>query len=127
MTHGSEKSDLSIVAMKPANKLGRSGAESVERREGAKGNTDEDRTCRTPSRESVSLDLDRVREGAKTSKKERFTALLHHVTIDRLRSAFTHLKRDAAPGVDGVTWQQYAEDLEGNLVGLHSRVHRARM
>jgi RNA-directed DNA polymerase len=89
MTHGSEKSDLSIVAMKPANKLGRSGAESVERREGAKGNTDEDRMCRTPSRESVSLDLDRVRERAKTSKKERFTGLLHHVTIDRLRSAFT--------------------------------------
>ncbi len=124
MMHGREKSDPSIVAMKPANKPGRPGAESVERRGGAEGNTEGQHTRRTPSRESVSQGLDRVREAAQGKKKERFTALLHHVTIDRLRDAFSSLKREAAPGVDGATWQSYRQDLEVNLTRLHEQVHR---
>ena len=124
MTNGPEKSDPSTVAKKPANNPGRSGAESVERREGAKGNSDRQRTHRTPSRESVSSGLLRVRERARRDKKERFTALLHHVTVDLLRTAFLSLKRKAAPGVDDVTWPQYEQNLEVNLVDLHGRVHR---
>jgi group II intron reverse transcriptase/maturase len=68
--------------------------------------------------------LERVRQAAKGRKKERFTALLHHVTVDLLREAYFRLKRDAAPGIDGVTWREYGLDLEGNLVRLHERVHR---
>jgi group II intron reverse transcriptase/maturase len=124
MAHEPEKSDLSTVAVKPANNSGRSEAESVERRGRAEGNTVKDRTRRTPSRVSVFSGLERVRERARTEKKERFTALLHHVDVDLLRASFSWLKRDAAPGVDGVTWQQYEQNLEVNLVNLHARVHR---
>jgi RNA-directed DNA polymerase len=124
MMHGQEKSDLSVVAMKLANKPGQPGAEPAEPREGAEGNTGEPRTCRTPSRESVTQGLDRVRQAAKARKKERFTALLHHVSVDLLKAAYSWLKRDAAPGVDEVTWRQYRQDLEVNIAGLHARVHR---
>jgi group II intron reverse transcriptase/maturase len=72
----------------------------------------------------VSPGLERVRDAARQRKKEKFTALLHHVTVDLLRDAFLALKRHAAPGVDGVTWQDYEAALEGNLQDLHSRVHR---
>ena len=65
----------------------------------------------------------RIREAITRSKKERLTALLHHVSIDCLRWAFFNLKRRAAPGVDEVTCDQYAENLEANLVDLHARVH----
>ena len=112
MKNEQEKSDPSIVAKRPANKpdiaevdLWGSGAESAEPREGTEGNTGEQHTCRTPSRESVSQGLERVREAAKQRKKERFTALLHHVTVDLLKDAYSWLKREAAPGVDGRTWQ----------------------
>jgi group II intron reverse transcriptase/maturase len=125
MMHEPEKSDLSTVVMKPANNSEGSEAESVERREGAEGNTIENRTHRTQSRASVSSGLERVRERARTEKKGRFTALLHHVDVDLLRVAFSWLKRDAAPGVDGLTWRQYEQNLEGNLVDLHARVHRS--
>jgi RNA-directed DNA polymerase len=124
MTHGPEKSDLSIVAMKLMNKNGQPEAESVERRERAEGNTEEQHIRRTQSRESVSQGLDRVREAAQQKKKERFTALLHYVTVDRLMDAFSCLKREAAPGVDGATWQSYKQDLEINLMRLHEQVHR---
>jgi RNA-directed DNA polymerase len=124
MMNKPEKSDLSKVAKKPANNPGRSGAELVERREGAKGNTDKTRTRRTPSRVSVFPGLERVRERARRQKKERFTALLHHVSVDLLRAAFSGLKRDAAPGVDGLTWQEYEQNLDSRLVDLHTRVHR---
>jgi RNA-directed DNA polymerase len=97
MTHGPEKSDLSIVATKLANKAGQPEAESVERRGRAEGNTEGQHMRRTPSRESVSQGLDRVREAAQQRKKERFTALLHHVTVDQLRDALSSLKREAAP------------------------------
>jgi len=122
--HGREKSDSAIVAMKPANKAGQPAAEWVERRAGTEGNMAEPRTRRTPSRESVPQGLDRVRQTAKARKKERFTALLHHMSVDLLRDAYFWLKRNAAPGVDGVTWQEYAQDLEANLVDLHARIHR---
>ncbi len=124
MTHGQEKSDLFIVAKKPANKPGRPGAESVERREGAEGNTVGPHTRRTPSRESVPQGLDRVRQAAKARKKERFTTLLHHMTVELLKDAYFWLKRNAAPGVDGLTWKEYEQDLEASVVELHARVHR---
>jgi retron-type reverse transcriptase len=68
--------------------------------------------------------LERVRDAARQRKKEKFSALLHHVTVDLLRDEFMALKRRAAPGVDGVTWSDYEVGLEGNLQDLHARVHR---
>src|SRR3981081_1944428 len=124
MKNEREKSDPSKVAERPANKPGQPGAEPAEPREGTEGNTGEQHTYRTPSRESVSQGLERVREAAKQRKKERFTALLHHVTIDLLKAAYSWLKREAAPGVDGRTWQSYKQNLEVNLAELHSRIHR---
>jgi hypothetical protein len=115
MMNEPEKSDPSTVAAKPANKTGRSDAESAEPREGAKGNTPESHTRRTQSRASVSPGLERVRERARQGKKERLTALLQHVTVDLLRTAYLKLKRDAAPGVDGTTWREYGHDLEPSL------------
>lgn len=122
--HDQEKSDLSTVAVKSANKGGQSSAESMERRERAEGNAVENRTRRTPSRESVYQGLDRVRQAAKTKKKEKFTALLHHVDVELLGAAFSWLKRDASPGIDGMTWKEYEQNLEANLIDLHTRVHR---
>jgi RNA-directed DNA polymerase len=134
MMHGHEKSDPAIVAVKPANKAERStagrsaaepgAAESVERRAGAKGNADWQSTRRTQSRESVSQALERIRKVARERKKERFTALLHHISIDLLGEAFFELKKDAAPGIDGLTWRTYEADLDRNLTDLHERVHR---
>ena len=80
--------------------------------------------CRTPSRESGPSGLDRVRQTAKRDKQLRFTALLHHVNIDLLRSSYYGLKRQAAAGVDGVTWQEYEDGLEDRLADLHGRIHR---
>jgi hypothetical protein len=125
MMHGQEKSDPSVVAMKSVNKPGQPGAESVEPREGAEGNTGEPRTCRTLSRESVTQKLDRVRLVAKARKKERFTALLHHVSVDLLKAAYSWLKRDAAPGVDQITWGEYGQNLEANAADLGHRGRNA--
>ena len=124
MMHGLEKSDSAVRAKKPANKAGRPAAERVEPRTGTKGNAGQPHTRRTQSRCSVSPGLDRVRHAARQRKKERFTALLHHITVDLLREAFLALKRKAAPGVDGVTWHDYEAGLEANLQDLHARVHR---
>ena len=79
-------------------------AEPVERRAGAKGNADQQSTGRAQNRESVSQALERIRKVAKERKKERFTALFHHISIDLLEEAFFELKENAAPGVDGLTW-----------------------
>jgi RNA-directed DNA polymerase len=119
-----EKSDPAIVARKPANKDGQPSAEPVERRAGAEGNTVERGTHRTPGRASVSPGLDRVRQAARERKGERFTALLHHVDVDLLRLAYGWLKRDAAAGVDGVSWAEYGEGLEPRLADLKDRLHR---
>src|SRR5918993_3561366 len=124
MMHGREKSDLAIVAAKPANNDGQPSAELVERRARAKGKADQQSTRRALNRESVSQALDRLRQAARQRKKERFTALLHHINLDLLRMAFLDLKRTAAPGVDGLTWQDYEADLEPRLRDLHDRVHR---
>ena len=124
MTNDPQKSDLSIQAMKSANKPEGSGAESMERRGGTEGNTQETHTRRAQDRVSVTTGLDRVRKRAKERKEEKFTTLLHHVDTDLLRRAYFQLKRKAAPGVDQVTWQEYGEQLEANLAGLQERVHR---
>jgi RNA-directed DNA polymerase len=124
MMHGRGKSDSAIVAVKPTNKAGRLAAEPVERRAEAKGNASQQSTRRTQNRESVTQALERVRQAARQGKKERFIALFHHVSIDLLRLAFFALKRDAAPGVDGVIWRDYEAGLERKLVDLHGRVHR---
>src|SRR5215471_3163689 len=122
--HDSEKSDSAIVAMKPPNKAGLPVAEAVERRAGAEGNVDQQSTPRTQSRIRVTQALSRVRQAARHRKKERFTALLHHLNVDTRRTAFLALKRKAAPGVDGVRWQDYEADLERNLADLHKAIHR---
>ena len=124
MMHGRGKSDSVIVAMKPANKAEPSAAESGEPRAGTKGNASQQSTRRTQSRENVSQALDRIRQVARQRKKERFTALFHHISVDLLRTAFFALKRDAAAGVDGLKWQDYEADLERDLEDLHARVQR---
>ena len=122
--HDCEKSDSAIVAAKPTNKAGASAAESAEPRAGAKGNASQQSTGRAQSRETVSQALERIRQAARQRKKEKFTALLHHISIELLGQAFFELKEDAAPGVDGLTWRTYEADLDRNLTDLHSRVHR---
>src|SRR5215212_1251338 len=122
--HGGEKSDPAIVATKPPNKAGRPAAEAVERRAGTEGNAGQQSTLRPQIRAGVSQALDRVRQAARHRRKERFTALLHHISPEALEVAFYALKRRAAPGVDGVTWQEYEADLGRRLVDLHGRIHR---
>jgi hypothetical protein len=124
MMHGREKSDPNIVAEKPTNKAGRPVAESVEPRAGTKGNADQRSTLRTLGREGVAQGLDRIRQAARRSKEIRFTTLLHHVDLARFRDAFYALKRNAAPGVDGLTWQEYEADLDSKLTDLLDRVHK---
>jgi RNA-directed DNA polymerase len=105
MMHVREKSDSAIVAAKPTNKAVPTAAELVERRVEAKGNTGQQSTYRAQDRESVSqAPLDRIRQVARHRKKEKFTALFHHITVQLLREAFFELKENAAPGVDGLRW-----------------------
>jgi RNA-directed DNA polymerase len=112
------------TAAKPTNKAGQPGAELVERRAGTKGNAEQQSTRRAQDRESVSQALSRVRQAARQRRKEKFTALFHHLSIPMLRTAFFALKREAAPGVDGLRWQDYEADLDRRIEDLHSRVHR---
>ena len=147
------KSDPAVVAAKPANKAEPSAAEPAERRAGTKGNADQRHMGRTQSRETMSQvlarirqtvpgsadqphvggpqsgetaaqALARIRQTARERKKERFTALYHHLNLELLRTSFLALKQEAAPGVDGMTWQGYAANLESNLEDLHARVQR---
>jgi len=120
-----EKSHRSVVPEKRPNEPGEElGEEGVEGRGLAKGNTGEATAPRTQGREDASSGLDRVREAARRKGGTRFTALLHHITLEMLESSYYALKRNAAPGVDGVTWKQYEEDLVTRLGDLHERVHR---
>src|SRR5882762_6686427 len=112
MMHDHEKSDPAIVAGKPTNKAGQPAAEAVEPRVGAEGNASQQSTHRAQDRERVAQALERVRQAARQRKKERFTALLHHISIDCLQMAFFALKRDAASGADGLTWPTYEADLD---------------
>jgi len=122
--HGSGESYSGVVPAKQPNQSERSPAEAVEGRPLAKENTQEPNPCRTPSRKSGPSGLERVREAAKQDTKMKFTALLHHVSIDLLRQSYHSLKKEAAPGVDGMTWQEYGEDVEARLSDLHGRIHR---
>lgn len=124
MMHEREKSDSVIVAGKPTNKAEKSAAEPVEPRTGTKGNANQQSTRRAQDRASVSQALERVRKAARQRKKEKFTSLLHHLDPAMLRTAFHALKRDAAPGVDGMTWEAYEKDLDRRTEDLHSRVQR---
>jgi group II intron reverse transcriptase/maturase len=122
MMHEPEKSDSVVVAAKLANKAERSVAEPVEPRTGTKGNANQQSTRRAQDRESVSQALERVRLAARRGKKEKFTSLLHHADPEMLRTAFYALKRDAAPGVDGMTWDTYEQGLDRRIEDLHARV-----
>lgn len=125
MMNGKGKSDRSMVLTKRSNKPATAGAEIVEERDRTEGNADEQNAGRAQHRiQPAPSALDRVRERAKRDKEAKFTALLHHITIDQLREAFHGLHRNASPGVDGVTWEQYGERLDDNLVELHARLHR---
>ncbi|MDQ2947081.1 MAG: reverse transcriptase domain-containing protein [Acidobacteriota bacterium] len=119
-----EESDFGVVPMKQPNKGSELPAEAVEGRPGTKENIAQPDTYPTQSGRSVPQGLRGVRERARKERKERFTALLHHLTIDLLRESYYALQRRAAPGIDGETWQQYGQGLEGRLSDLHSRVHR---
>src|SRR5581483_11223374 len=121
--HGSEKSDSLIVPKKPANKAGRPATESVEGRSGTEGKAKLQSTVRTQSRVAVSHAQQRLREGVNRNNTGKLTALLHHITVDTLRAAFFSLKRSAAPGVDAVRWDAYAEGLEDRLPDLQRRIH----
>jgi RNA-directed DNA polymerase len=125
--HDRGKSDSPVVPEKPLNKAEGPAAEAVEGRGLAEGNRFEQNAPRTQGRSSggVPSALERIREAAQKDRKQRFTALLHHVCDpDRLRAAFHQLKRDAAAGVDGETWQHYAQDLDANLQDLSERLKR---
>jgi len=119
-----EESHSGVVPMNHSNKDTRSSAESGEGRPLIKENAGQPNTYPTQSGKGVSQGPAGVRKAARENKEMKFTALLHHLTVDLLRDSFYSLKRKAAPGVDGVTWQEYETGLEGRLVDLHSRVHR---
>src|ERR1700716_341142 len=119
-----ENSDPAIVAVKPTNKAGQPAAELVEPRAGAEGNVSQQSTGRAQYRGTVSQALARIRQAARQRKKEKFTALFHHVSIAHLAEAFSELKENAAAGVDGLTCRDYEQHLERNLEDLHARVHR---
>lgn len=122
--HGEGESHSGIVPAKRSNE-GRGGPqEIVEGRPLAKENAGEPNPYRTPSRERGPSGLDRVRQAAKGDPKMRFTALLHHVNLELLRSSYYNLKKGAAAGVDGVRWQEYGDGLEARLADLHGRIHR---
>ena len=122
--NGQRKSDSSVVPTKPPNKARTPAAEVVEGRELAKGNVSQQNAPRTQCRTSAPSALERVRQAARRDKEAKFTALLHHVTPERLRAVFFELKRKAAAGVDGVTWEQYGTGLEKNVRELHDRLQR---
>jgi group II intron reverse transcriptase/maturase len=122
--HAGRKSDGCVIPEKLPNNAGLlPAAEVVEGRRPTKGNMESTAASRTLSRFDASIARLRVREAARRDRRARFTALLHHVTVDLLRDSFLALKREAAPGVDGLTWKQYEEHLEERVLNLHERVH----
>lgn len=124
MMHGRGKSETLVVPKNLPNKGSQEPTEAGEERSVAKGNADPSPTSRTQSRTDVPSARERVRQAARRDRRMRFTALFHHLTIDLLREAFLALRRGASAGVDGLRWDDYAQDLEGNLAGLHARLHR---
>jgi len=125
MMNGHGKSDRPAVPAKSPNNAGHPAAEGMEGRGLAKGNLPQQNASRTPSRTDVRSALERVRQAARRDKKMRFTALLHHVyDLKRLRAAYSSLKKEAAPGVDGETWRHYGEAVGDNLRDLADRLKR---
>jgi RNA-directed DNA polymerase len=120
------KSDSPVVPAKPPNKAVYAAAEVVEERGLAEGNTTSTTHPGRRAGTGVPSGLARVREVARKDKEARFTALLHHVDLDRLRAAYWAIRPTAAPGVDGVTGEAYGQELEGNLRDLHARLHAGR-
>jgi RNA-directed DNA polymerase len=110
--------------MNHSNRDGKPWTENEEGRPLIKENTLHPSTSPTQSETRVSQGLEGVRKAAREHKEMKFTALLHHLTVGLLRKSFHALKREAAPGVDGTTWQEYETGLEDRLIDLHSRVHR---
>ncbi len=123
MTNELKQSDSVIVPLRAANKGTSVPAESTEGRTGTKGNPRSQSTHRTQGRARVSQAAERIRQAATGKPKEKLTALLHHITMEALSAAYFSLKKDVAAGVDGVTWQEYGNDLAGRLPDLHDRVH----
>src|SRR5438105_5103807 len=123
--YADEESDEVVLPVKRSNNEGLSAAETVEGRASPKGNGGQTAAARTLRRDTASNGLAAVRQAARRSKTVRFTALLHHITTDLLKRSRLALARDAAPGIDGVTWQAYGESLEEKLKDLHERVHRS--
>ena len=125
MMHGHGKSDSSIVPTKPPNEAEPEAKKVVEGRGLAKGNLLERNMFRTQSRQDMSSALERIRQAARRDKRQRFTALLHHVyDVERLRAAYFALRREAAAGIDGETWRHYGENLQSNLEDLSDRIKR---
>jgi len=124
--HGDGKSDRPVVPAIPPNKAAQAAAEAGEERGRAKGNTDSKTPPGRSAGDEASSALGRVREAARRNKDARLTALLHHVSMGRLRAAYWAIRPQAAPGVDGVTWAEYGQGLEVNLQGLHARVQSGR-
>ena len=124
LMNGSGGSYCGIVPTKQLNKSDKTPAEVVEGRPQTKENTQQSNPNRAQSRDSGPSGLGRVREAAKQDGKLKFTALLHHVSIDLLRQSYHSLKKQAAPGVDGMTWEEYGQDLEERLADLHGQIHR---
>jgi RNA-directed DNA polymerase len=125
MTHDHGKSDRVVVPANRPNNTQERVAEAEEGRARTKGNTPERNVLRTQSRAGAPSALERVRQAARRERKQRFTALLHHVyDVERLRAAYLAVKRDAAAGIDGETWQHYGADLETNLRDLSERLQR---
>jgi RNA-directed DNA polymerase len=122
--HVREKSDCAVVPMNHPNKEGQPSAEVGEGRAQIEENIVRSHMPPTQSGKRMSQGLRGVRKAATERKQEKFTALLHHVTVDLLRDSFYALQRRAAPGVDGVTWREYEAGLEDRLVDLHNRVRR---
>lgn len=125
--HDGEESDGVVVPMNSSNNVLAEQAGAAEEGEGrtpTKENTGQGRTFPAQDGAGVSQGLAGVRQRARERKQERFTTLLHHVTVDLLRDSFRSLQRKAAPGVDGVRWQEYEEGLEEKLADLKDRIHR---
>ncbi len=124
--NANRKSDESVVPATSANNgAAEAPAESAEERNSAKRNAEQSALHRTRGRTKCkSRGLHGVREAARKDGTLKFTALLHHVNEDCLTEAFFNLKKTAAVGVDGVTWQEYERDMEANIADLHDRIHR---
>src|SRR5271166_4594506 len=122
--HVLEKSDCAVVPVNQPNKGGQPTAEAGEGRAQAGENIVRSHMPPTQSGTRMSQGLDGVRRAASARKQERFTALLHHLSVGLLRDSFYALQRKASPGIDGVTWQEYETGLKDRLSDLHNRVHR---